>query len=93
MNAYPYLLYHGNPEGRPARENVGEFEKEPLHKKHKSCNDLYVRYPHPFIQPNGCAQLICNVSSVSYGDFLSKHPRASKKQRMEAIKRFLDKLH
>ena len=65
------------------------------YKKYKSYNDLSdlenklgpeyrTKYVSPIIPPKEC---------VSYSVFLQKYPNASKKQRVEAIKRFYDNLY
>lgn len=57
-------------------------------KKYKSCDDLLKIYNCFDIKKD----FVMNKSSVSYGDFLLKNPKATKKERIQAIKRFYDKL-
>jgi hypothetical protein len=63
-----------------------------VNKNNKSCDDLLLIYKHLNIKNEIDFTKIVNNDSVSYGEFLAKNPKATKKQRIQAVKRFYDKL-
>jgi len=65
------------------------------YKKYKSYNDLsdLDTKPSPEYRTKYVNKVIPPKECVSYGVFLQKYPNASKKQRVEAIKRFYDNLY
>jgi hypothetical protein len=78
---------------------ITDISNKLVDKKHKSCNDLLRLYKYFDITINNIISkdtndinLKNNNRSVSYGLFLSENPRATKKQRIQAIQRFYNKL-
>jgi hypothetical protein len=72
------------------------------YKKYNSCNDLtkICKCKHYDISINYILEKNVKLQnnlpkpneSVSYGDFLLKNPKATKKERIQAIQRFYNKL-